>query len=99
MKPSTILVNFATGAALVAAAPLLSSCTTQILDASSALARANLPLAAFVLLWGLAVTWLGDYDPDTIDERTVSYLLLMAFGVAAVFAALLVIGPPGGREA
>ena len=46
MKPSTILVNFATGAALVAAAPLLSSCTTQILDASSALARANLPLAA-----------------------------------------------------
>ena len=27
-------------------------------------------------------------DPDTIDQRTVSYLLLMAFGVAAVFAAL-----------
>jgi hypothetical protein len=27
-------------------------------------------------------------DPDTIDDRTVSYLLLMAFGVAAVFAAL-----------
>ena len=27
-------------------------------------------------------------DPDTIDQRTMSYLLLMAFGVAAVFAAL-----------